>query len=327
MQRLLAAMASIVLVTPLVSFAQDAPAPKQKPEQEVRKLLGVLEDAFNRGDARAVAACWTTGGDFTGRTGQRVEGRDNIEKAFQQFFTARTNSTLNMHVMTLRMADPTLALADVLAEVKPAAARLGGEPVLSLVMVKRGDTWLIESARETPNREPPQAEHLKALEWLVGDWAGEAGQGGVSLSSTCGWTDNRSFLIRKFKVESKAGIAHAGTEIIGWDPRAKRIRSWIFDSGGGFGENLWVQDGNRWLIKYSGALADGSEVSATNVLTVVDANTITLQSKDRTANGERQPDVPELTLKRQATAAQPAATAPAPPATPAAPAAPKRPTE
>ena len=115
-------------------------------------------------------------------------------------------------------------------------------------------------------------------------------------------------MIRKFKVESKEAILHGGTEVIGWDPRTSRIRSWIFDSDGGFGENVWVHDGNRWLIKYSGILADGSEASATHILTNVDAATTTLQSKDRVVNGAAQPDIPETVLKRQA-GAKPAANA------------------
>src|SRR5208337_4620261 len=104
----------------------------------------------------------------------------------------------------------------------------------------------------------------------------------------------------KFKVEGKEAILHDGTEIIGWDPRANRIRSWVFDSDGGFGENVWVHDGNRWLIKYSGTLADGSEASATQILTKVDATTATLQSRDRIVNGAAQADIPETELKRQA---------------------------
>ncbi|MGA2254695.1 MAG: hypothetical protein ABSG53_08550, partial [Thermoguttaceae bacterium] len=55
-----------------------------------------------------------------------------------------------------------------------------------------------------------------------------------------------------------------------------------------------------WLIKYSGTLADGSETSATHILTKVDATTATLQSKDRVINGVAQPDIPETELKRQA---------------------------
>ena len=53
-------------------------------------------------------------------------------------------------------------------------------------------------------------------------------------------------------------------------PRARRIRSWVFDSSGGFGEYVWVQEGHRWLMQYAGSLGDGSEVSATYVLSMVD---------------------------------------------------------
>lgn len=134
----------------------------------------------------------------------------------------------------------------------------------------------------------------------MGDWSDDVPpQNGVSVRSTCAWTANQAFLIRKFKVEKKADISRAGTEIIGWDPHAQKIRSWVFDSNGGFGENVWVRDGNRWLISYSGTRPDGGEALATNVLTIVDANTVTLQSKDRVVDGQRQPEVPEVTIKRQ----------------------------
>ena len=73
----------------------------------------------------------------------------------------------------------------------------------------------------------------------------------------------------------------------------------MFDSNGGFGENVWIRDGNRWLIKSTGTLPDGSETSATHAISLVDPNTVTIESKDRTANGQRQPDVPQTTIKRQ----------------------------
>ena len=90
----------------------------------------------------------------------------------------------------------------------------------------------------------------------------------------------------------------AGTEVIGWDPRTHRIRSWTFDSDGSFGESVWTRDGNRWIVKYAGTLADGSDVSVTYLITPVDANTVTVQSKDHLVNGEEQPDLPEVKLTR-----------------------------
>ena len=169
-----------------------------------------------------------------------------------------------------------------------------------MVLVKQSGRWLIESARETASHAPLDVNHLKELEWLTGDWASETSKVGISLRTSCDWTASQAFLIRKFKVEGKGALLHGGTEIIGWDPRTSRIRSWVFDADGGFGENVWVRDGDRWLIKYTGTLADGSEASATHILAKIDAKTATLQSKDRVVNGERQADVPESTIVRQA---------------------------
>lgn len=295
--------AALLVITAGISFAQDTKAPGRSPTQEVRKLLTEVEDSFSRGDAKGLAACWTVNGDFTGPAGERAEGRQNIEKAFGEFFATRKDCRLKLRLTSFRVASDGLALLDTISEVQPAGTAGAGETSLSLVLVKRDNRWLIESARESAAPAPPPVQHLRDLEWMVGDWADERSPAdSVSVRSTCDWTANRAFLIRKFKVEGKGDVSRAGTEIIGWDPRAQRIRSWAFDSDGGFGESVWVRDGNRWLVRYSGIRPDGNEASATNLLTVVDANTVRLQSRDRTANGERRPDVAEITIKRQVVA-------------------------
>jgi uncharacterized protein (TIGR02246 family) len=294
----------ILLVATGTSLAQVTKTDGQRPLQEIRKLFTEVEESFGRGDAKALAACWTPGGDFSGSTGERIEGRENIEKAFREFLAVRKNATLKIQVVSARVANEGLALVDTLPEVKPPSADDAGDAILSMVLVKRAGRWLIESARETAaSRAPAEPPHLKDLEWLVGNWADEdSPQHGSSVRSTCDWTANRAFLIRRFKVEGKGGVERAGTEVIGWDPRARRLRSWLFDTDGGFGENTWVRDGNRWLVRYSGTRPDGSEASATNILTIVDANTIVLQSKDRTAGSELQPEGPKITIKRQSAA-------------------------
>ena len=82
------------------------------------------------------------------------------------------------------------------------------------------------------------------------------------MHSTCAWTANRAFLIRKFTVEGPNILLHAGTEVIGYDPRIRSIRSWIFDAHGDFGENAWIRAGNRWLVRFPGTLANGSQAAA-----------------------------------------------------------------
>ena len=317
MQRLLStvfaflclAAASTVLAQNIVpdKIAEPVAAKTAAPSAErqgVLRLLTQLETSFNEGDAKAAAACWTENGEFVGPGGARADGREAIEKQFAEALAARKGGKLQVQILNLRVVSDSLALVDAVPEIKSTAAD-APQPAArtaTMVLVKQNGRWLIESTHATSGQAPAQANRLKELDWLVGNWASEVSKAGISLSTACDWTANQAFLIRKFKLEGKDVFLHGGTEIIGWDPRANRIRSWVFDADGSFGENVWVRDGDRWLIKYSGTLADGSEASATHVVTKVDAQTATLQSKDRVVDGERQPDVPEVTIKRQAAA-------------------------
>ena len=79
-----------------------------------------------------------------------------------------------------------------------------------------------------------------------------------------------------FKVAPPGAADLEGTQVIGWDPAAGTIRSWMFDSDGGFGEGTWSKKGNRWLIKFKQVLPDGRKASATNIYTIIDHDTCLL---------------------------------------------------
>ena len=317
MQRLIGTVSAFLsLVVAATAFAQGIASDKAAEKvadktvaapaerQGVLSLLTQLENSFNEGDAKGAAACWTENGDFVGPGGARADGREAIEKGFTEAFAAKKGCKLQVQILNFRLVNESLALVDAIPEIKSTAADAPSPAArtAAMVLVKQDGRWLIESAHETSGHASAQANRLKELEWLAGDWVSETSKAGISLRTACDWTANHAFLIRKFQVEGKDVFLHGGTEVIGWDPHANRIRSWTFDADGSFGENVWVRDGDRWLVKYAGTLADGGEVSATHVLTKVDAQTATLQSKDRVVNGARQPDVPEVTLKRQAAA-------------------------
>lgn len=90
-----------------------------------------------------------------------------------------------------------------------------------------------------------------------------------------------------------------GTQIIGWDAAEGQIRSWVFDSEGGFGSGVWNRVGNQWIVKTVSTLADGSRGSATNVYTLVGDGVYRWKSVDRQLNGELLPDIDEVTVHRQ----------------------------
>jgi hypothetical protein len=150
---------------------------------------------------------------------------------------------------------------------------------------------------ETAADDARQASPLDELEWMIGQWVDEGEDS--KITTACSWTKNRKFLARSFSVAIEGQVSLEGTQVIGWDPIARRIRSWTFDSEGGFGEGRWTRDGDRWLVKASFVLASGERASALNVITYVDQDAFRWQSISREVDGELLPNIPEVTVVRQ----------------------------
>ena len=140
-----------------------------------------------------------------------------------------------------------------------------------------------DASAEVP-AAPPSSSPLNDLGWLVGEWSDPSGD--RAISTTVSWTKNKSFLSYSFKVSVPGTDDLEGTQVIGWDPAAGTIRSWMFDSDGGFGEGTWSKKDNRWTVKFKQVLPDGRKASATNIYTIVDKNTITWQSIGRQVDGQ-----------------------------------------
>ena len=138
---------------------------------------------------------------------------------------------------------------------------------------------------------------LNDLEWMVGEWTDKGEQ--ATITTNCSWTKNQSFLSRTFTITIDGQVTLEGTQMIGWDPIQRQIRSWTFDSEGGFGSGRWIRDGNRWLVKTSFVLASGERASAINIITYVDQDTLRWQSTNREIAGELQPNIPEVTVVRK----------------------------
>ena len=177
-------------------------------------------------------------------------------------------------------------------------------PVVSLLVISSsmGASDQAEKPPATTSSEmaaddAAQASPLEALAWMVGTWIDEGED--ATIVTECSWTKNRKFLKRSFQMKIDEEVTLEGDQFVGWDPLAGYIRSWTFDSEGGFGEGIWIQDGDQWLVKASFVLADGSRASSLNVYTHVDDDTIGWQSTNREIAGELQPNIPEVTVVRQ----------------------------
>jgi uncharacterized protein (TIGR02246 family) len=271
----------------------------ESPVQAVGQVAESCFAAFHRGDAKAVAAHWTEDGDFINIEGKRTQGREAIEREFQRFFAEHPGCRLTRAVGSIRMIGPDVAIEDGTAAMAPAPPGSPPNARYTIIYARRDGRWLIESMRDAATPATSSYEHLKQLEWMVGQWADDSEKDRHAVQSTCAWTMNKSFLIRTFASLVDGETILRGTEVIGWDPRTGKIRSWVFDSDGGFSQNTWTRRGDRWLIRESGVLQDGREVTALDVLTRRGDNTVTLRSPRRTADGRPLPDIDEIEIRRK----------------------------
>jgi uncharacterized protein (TIGR02246 family) len=279
-----------------------APGEQQRPggnpeaEAAIQKLAEAFVEAFHKGDAKALATCWAPDGDFTDQAGRRLQGRAAIEKAFAGMFAENKGLKVRIESLSLRFLTPDSAIEDGTTEVFPPDRGPPSRARFTNVHVKKDGQWLLGSVRETPFVPPSNYQHLRGLEWAIGDWASDE-EGGVERLAVA-WSEGQNFINAMFTTTIKNTPVGSVEQRIGWDPVAKRIRSWLFDETGGFGEGSWSQDGKKWVVKTTSLLQDGRGATATYILTPVDPDTITLQSTDRSENGKRFPDTKEVKLKR-----------------------------
>jgi hypothetical protein len=132
-------------------------------------------------------------------------------------------------------------------------------------------------------------DHLKQLEWLVGDWESEGKN--TLVTFTCKWNKNHSFLVIDQTIHLKDQEEMTLTQFIGWDPLQQQIRSWVFDSRGGFGEGLWTRAGNRWMVESAGVLSDARRATSNSSWKYVDDHTCEWDSVDRAIDSKPAPDV------------------------------------
>lgn len=154
----------------------------------------------------------------------------------------------------------------------------------------------------SPLENSGQAESpLSTLDWLVGDWEGGGKEGRVEFS--CHFTKNNVFLIRSFRIiKGESEVVMSGMQLIGWDPAEQSIRSWTFDSDGGFGEDRWTQKEQRYTARSRYTLPDGGIGASLNSMTYVDDQTLVWQSIHREIDGELLPDIPKVVIRKHSSA-------------------------
>lgn len=268
-------------------------------EAAIRAAVTSYVEAFNKQDAKALAGHWSDQAVYQNPiTGEEVTGRGEIEKQFAAQFGEFKDAKLTVEVTAVNFVSPNVAVEEGIAHVKTA----NGEPDVteySAVHVRHGNKWLLD--RVTENEEIEAVSHyeqLKPLEWLIGTWVDEDEE--ARVETTCQWAKNQNYLTRSFTVEMPNEPAMSGIQVIGWDAAAGKIRSWAFDSDGGFMEGTWKNKDNNWIIESAAVLPDGRKASSINILKPLENDAITWQVTGRDIDGEILPNLPEVKLSRAA---------------------------
>jgi uncharacterized protein (TIGR02246 family) len=268
---------------------QSSPA-NQTTDDDGRKY----EEAYNKGDAKALAKLYSDDVDYIDQDGAEVKGRDAMEKLLGDNFQQNPGVKLAVTTEEIKQLTPEVKVSRGFATVTPANGA-AETTRYTAVRVRKGDHWEISQLNERQAPPPSAYSRLEVLGWLTGTWQDKSGD--QTVQSKINWAGDKSFLVRTISLKGDQTTTD-GWEIIGWDPLRQRIRSWIFDSHGGFGESTWVNDGENWLIRASNVLPDGSRSTAENVLTKVNDNEFTWESQNRTLNGEPQPSLDKTEVQR-----------------------------
>jgi uncharacterized protein (TIGR02246 family) len=273
---------------------------KNDPKEEAALMdnAKAFVESFHKGDAKALAAHWTPDGDYTDQKGKHLKGRAAIEQMFADFFAGDKDLKLRIDIHALRFVTPEVAIEDGVTTVLTPDGAPPSRARYTIVHVKKDGKWRLSSVRDSTYAPPNNHEHLSELEWIIGNWAAESGKSAETAQASFAWADQQNFIVSSFTTTFKDIAIGGATQWIGYDAAAKQIRSWTFENNGGFGEGKWAREGDRWEIKTAAVLRDGKQVTATNVLTRLDADTFTWQARDITVDGKAMPAVKEVKMKR-----------------------------
>jgi uncharacterized protein (TIGR02246 family) len=255
-------------------------------ETAIRANIAAFEKAYNAHDARAIAALFTPDGQIEDKDGDIDEGRDAIEKTFTGLFVESPQKKIEVFVDSIRFIGADLAVETGTTKEIPAPNEPPEYDKYTVLHVKRDGKWQMALARDEEGPIATPHEQLEPLAWLVGEWVDDGGS--AVVVSSCRWSEDGNFLLQDFKLQVNGRDEMNVAQRIGWDPSAKCVRSWVFDTEGGFGESVWARNDDGWLIKATGVRSDGTVCSATNHLTLNGKDGYVWQSTDRVIGGDVQ---------------------------------------
>lgn len=273
---------------------------KQNEEADKKAIQNVVQsylEAYNQQDAVKLTAHWSSNATYINPvTGESAEGKEAIEKLFQIKFAQNKKTHLTNTIKSIVFPHTNEAIENGVMKVA-----VDDQPTRQMAyqaeLVRENGKWLIKAINEIELYDAPSNfEQLKDLAWLVGKW--KDSDGNVSILFDNQWDKYKNFIIQNFTMKIYGQDDIEGRQIIGWDPVKGVIRSWVFDSDGGFGEGKWEQENNSWYATMNFTLNGGRTASSINIYSPVDEHTYAFASVEREVDGEILPDMNPVTVEK-----------------------------
>jgi uncharacterized protein (TIGR02246 family) len=267
--------------------ATKAPANQDADEAAIRANVQAFAAAYNGHNAKAIADLFAEQAKIVTEDGDVVDGRGEIQQVFDEIFADDPKTQIEVTVTAIRFIGADLAIETGSTKTTPAPGETPDYDRYTVLHIKRDGKWLMALARDTEGEPPTNHERLEEVAWLIGEWVDESPDSVVA--TTCRWSEDKNFILQDGIVQIAGNPAMKVSMRVGWDPLTKQIKSWVFDSEGGYGEGTWTRDGDRWVVKATGVRKDGTTASATTIYTPTGKESYIWQSTDRIAGGEMRP--------------------------------------
>lgn len=282
-------------IAPL-AFTASAKGAEQD-EAAIRQAAAEYLEAVNRGDFGAMRAHWSASGDIVDESGRKTAVSEMQTPAASAATEGEIEPLrLSAQTESIRFVTPDVAIEDGTSQLTSPQQGTATRGRYSVVWVRRDGKWVIDAVREAANPEQASENRLQDLQWMIGKWV-EQGDGGA-LQATFSWSPDKNFIVCELRIQPRGQDAHVVTQRIGWDAATGKIRSWNFDSDGGFSEGRWTRAGDGWSIDAAGVLPDGKRTEGRRLLKRIDENSVLLESVGFEIDGEPVPDL-RVKLVRQ----------------------------
>jgi uncharacterized protein (TIGR02246 family) len=275
--------------TPGAAVAEDRPADREV----IAKLAQEFREAFEKGDAKALAAYYTEQCEYyDDTTGEVFRGRAEVEKAYADLFKNRPGRKVVVQSKSLRFLGRDTAIQEGLVRIQSVGSEMPVSTRYSVICAREDGQWKIALEREWGVNE----DKLDDLSWLIGEWTARTKDRELHMSFR--WNDKKTLIVDKFTVKEGGKISSSGTQRIGVDAKSGLIRSWLVDQNGSRGQSFWIRDGNSWLLDSAGTLANGAETSSMNIISRIDDDAFTWRSVDRRIGSDELPPTDPIKVVR-----------------------------